>query len=1175
MADYTEIIQEINTNLPDNNNQSITAAKLRTTLTDMLGAIDDVQQEFEGDVENTLSTFVVNDLTSTDTDKALSANQGYELASVRDTFIIDGQDSALIRQARVPVQPGHTYKLTINNTDISIDNFSYGSGYSKLYVYTSTKRTYTEGGTTSTLINVLRDDVLKPEYEFTIPKRAEGEDPFNWLEIQMRFDAGQEIQIYLEDVTALNELDDKINPQVITLSKSTVAEYTLEYSNKFPVCKYSGSQGSDHTSDAYVGLFKRYAIGKNWSTLLESGTNSGHRTYRIPVDPEKYVMCSVRMYGSSSSASSAPLACLVDENDIVVACITNNLGNGAYWTGNIIPKTAKYLIMPYWVSDTYLVNVAFIPKSNFVSQNEEAFYSSIPSSSNITFDMFEKSAPVFGGVRVYDSAVVYGRYGNLGKYTVDDLLTSYFGSSSGHIYKLFYVEGYDSMEFYGFNTTSYPGFYFVFDRDGNCIDQVNNPVYYYNNYQFPANACFVAYRSTDIGYANYPTIRLVKNSLKPLQLPVLPLQGISLTPGKLGENGELNNLSANEIYWTTSYIDLSKGFTIKVNDGFQIMKGVLYNTNGKVVNPFFFDQYSSTYTFYSLAQPYPGYMLRLTIGVANPSSRLKPITKYDSVIKFFTYLDNPDLTKVIPADKPYEAYKRRLYKLTNISEIARYDQWIDKFNSWSNTGKSIPMTSNEGEGQYWNTRYREGWDELGTLYSEASEYNYYVGQNISLKTFVTAIQNKRSVMYTERINSTAVNNTTIGTKVSKYGYTYRGLNSHYCASFYGTVCTGLTGYLMGQDNIYISGDYMRRNASNTGPRIPNLQMLYSKYYSDTVTQAQWDEMIDALQPMDFIWQPGHCVAVSDIYKDYNGVTQLIVITEQARPFTNSRAYTREQFQIRYQNILNQGSGNGFGILRYNDWENAHLDDYYDDNDYFAINNWRFKSNIQIDPDITTFRGEYVTFQIGEPEALNDYRAYLNIHRGVNKYNYLQIYYEDDTEMTTALKQIGISASETYPSDTLYPEDAYDQEDWIIFDLTDAEKMDGVLDAGLYKARLYNSNDGTYSGFTHFEFVDFTFSASLDGTSIKASWSNFSDNATPCLIRQERSTGMCFTEGSEYPSSQNNRSGQTYIYTVDTDSATDQTVFTLSEDSAWDTNVYTKIIVRGTYGCVSRRIKTIN
>ena len=1167
MADYTEIIQEINTNLPDNNTQSITAEKLRTTLTDMLGAIDDAQEEFEGDINETLSTFVEDTLYSTDTDKALSANQGYNLAADRSKIIVEGANETLIRQSRIPVIPGHTYRLTLSNTELTMSNISLGDTYSRLYVFISDGRTTSETTSSQVLVKIPISGTLSYEYELVVPNVIEGEPEYRWIEIQSRFDAGQTLVYFLDDITESKILEDKINPQILRYSKKDITRMTEEVSNKFPVCQFTSSNN---------GLFKNYAIGKSWNTLLESGTNSSHKTYRIPVDPEKYVMCSIQLYGSSTAQESAPLACLVDENDKVVSCITNNFGNGGYWTGNIIPKNAKYLIMPVWTASSYIVNVAFIPKTNFVSQNEEKSYSSIASTASLNFNMFGKDNPVFGGGKQLDSVSVYGRYGNLDKYTVNDLLSSYFGSSTSlHTYKLLYVEGYDEIEFRGFDTTSYPGFYFTIDRNGNIIDYINNKYYYINKYQLPSNACFFALRGADSAYEAVPNIILRKKSLKPLELPTFPLNGIGLTPGKLGENGELNNLSDNELYWTTSYIDLSKGFTLETNPEFVIVKAVLYKTDTTVVNPYFIEESYNTGSFWSIANPISGYMVRITIGIKDLTVNSKPITKYDSVIKTFTYLDNPDLTKVIPTDKPYEAFKNRLYKLTNISEISRFDQWMDHFDKWNNNSQSIPMSSNDGEPKYWNSRFREGWTEFGTPYSEASEYGYYVGQNISLKTYITAIQNKRSVMYFERINGSTVNSTTIGSKISKYNYSYNGLNSHYASTFYGTVCTGLTGYLMGQRNLYVSGDYMRRNAANNGPRVPNLSAPYTKYYSDTITQSQWDEMIDWLQPMDFIWTPGHCSVVSDIYKDYNGKTQLIVWSEEVRPFTKSRAYTRDRFQNRLQNILDNGSGNGFGLLRYNDWENADLTDYYNDDKYFATNNWNFKSNIQIDPDITTFRGEYVTFQVGSNDGLNDYNAYLNIHRGRNLYNYLQIFNEDDTELTTPIKQIGISASETFPSDTLYPEDAYDKEDWIIFDLNNVDNMNGVLSAGRYKARLYNSNDNTTSGFTHFEYVDFSFNATLDGTSIKASWSNFSENAAPYLIRQERITGMAFTEGSEYPSSQENRSGQTYIYNVNSPTVNNETVYTLTTDGSWGSNYYTKIYVRGTYGTVCRRIKTIN
>lgn len=84
MADFSNIIQEINTNLPDNNSQAITAAKLRTTLIDLTNQIDTVQDDFETDIQGELSNLVIDNLTSTDTDKALSANQGKVLSETID-----------------------------------------------------------------------------------------------------------------------------------------------------------------------------------------------------------------------------------------------------------------------------------------------------------------------------------------------------------------------------------------------------------------------------------------------------------------------------------------------------------------------------------------------------------------------------------------------------------------------------------------------------------------------------------------------------------------------------------------------------------------------------------------------------------------------------------------------------------------------------------------------------------------------------------------------------------------------------------------------------------------------------------------------------------------------------------------------------------------------------------
>ncbi len=100
MADFSNIIQEINTNLPDNNTQSITAAKLRTTLIDLTNTIEDQQSDFETEamadiqpaidlVENGVKfetnqlitdTKIVNNVTSGGVNDVLSAEMGKQIA---------------------------------------------------------------------------------------------------------------------------------------------------------------------------------------------------------------------------------------------------------------------------------------------------------------------------------------------------------------------------------------------------------------------------------------------------------------------------------------------------------------------------------------------------------------------------------------------------------------------------------------------------------------------------------------------------------------------------------------------------------------------------------------------------------------------------------------------------------------------------------------------------------------------------------------------------------------------------------------------------------------------------------------------------------------------------------------------------------------------------------------
>lgn len=85
MANFDNIIQEINTNLPDNNTQSITAAKLRTTLIDLTEQIDTVQDDFETEINEAIA----------DIDPKFETNQNINDVSIVNNLITGGADNVL------------------------------------------------------------------------------------------------------------------------------------------------------------------------------------------------------------------------------------------------------------------------------------------------------------------------------------------------------------------------------------------------------------------------------------------------------------------------------------------------------------------------------------------------------------------------------------------------------------------------------------------------------------------------------------------------------------------------------------------------------------------------------------------------------------------------------------------------------------------------------------------------------------------------------------------------------------------------------------------------------------------------------------------------------------------------------------------------------------------------
>lgn len=146
-----------------------------------------------------------------------------------------------------------------------------------------------------------------------------------------------------------------------------------------------------------------------------------------------------------------------------------------------------------------------------------------------------------------------------------------------------------------------------------------------------------------------------------------------------------------------------------------------------------------------------------------------------------------------------------------------------------------------------NTRtYDKGKEYKGMIYSSVKELGTSVGSNVSFHTFMTAIHNPRSKIYTEKIDAAP----------------YHGTN---CKSYYGTVCSGLVSYALGLN--YGSYDFP----------VSKLMVEISS------------NCIDSIHIADVLWKSGHVALITNVVKDEGGHVTEVEICEAVQ--SGCRRYT--------------------------------------------------------------------------------------------------------------------------------------------------------------------------------------------------------------------------------------------------------------------------------------------
>lgn len=239
----------------------------------------------------------------------------------------------------------------------------------------------------------------------------------------------------------------------------------------------------------------------------------------------------------------------------------------------------------------------------------------------------------------------------------------------------------------------------------------------------------------------------------------------------------------------------------------------------------------------------------------------------------------------------------------------------------------------------------------GVIYSETMEIDKRVGWDVSLLTYVTAINNPYSLIYTENISATRSR--------SAYGITYHGdANS---GAYYGSVCN--TFALLG-----------------CSPLIPYTTPQINGYDGGAIRgnnlfELVYDQSIRGLQLMDLFVMPGHVQVVTKLFKDSRNTNKLVQLSEEnGIKAVNGPLMNEAQFE-------DFKTKNAYRVFRFKE---LYKNIYYEESPVVHLMD-EITTNYVFNNDICTIYGDYAC--IKEDDIL---------HISYNKGNYtsMQIYKND-------------------------------------------------------------------------------------------------------------------------------------------------------------------------------------
>ena len=340
--------------------------------------------------------------------------------------------------------------------------------------------------------------------------------------------------------------------------------------------------------------------------------------------------------------------------------------------------------------------------------------------------------------------------------------------------------------------------------------------------------------------------------------------------------------------------------------------------------------------------------------------------------------------------------------------------------------KWTPKATLPGKNDPTGTAHLAGVEQTGIPYSGNWHDYKYVGIEVSLHTFMTAVNNPYSLLYTENINK--------DNSKSAWGATYYNTNGW---MYYGTVCCGFTASVNGQPTKY-GNTVIPKVAKTTGIFIP----VYPQRDVNTIRIG------------DVADNSSHSFVVYAIHHDATGAIDKIKYAESTGSNNSCRIITCNSPESFYSTL--DRVGNPFTLYRVADlYKNVD----YKPSPYIPLTDYgETAETVTYNNDICCFAGDRATFMEGNRVAIN----YNLTATPSQDWTSIELYKDDVLDETYLLSEIDQSALDESQQNH-------------------ALDLGTTLAAGKYKARL---TDGTNnSDYTYFEVLnnDITITDKGDGS----------------------------------------------------------------------------------------------